>query len=324
MTITYVGSNTATTNSGLDLIINLPAMIQNDLVLVFSGSRTETGSSGVPSTSGYTLVSDQKLVSANGRLYVAYKFMGATPNSSVTITGTGSADAQQGLVLVFRGVYTTTPLDVAVVAQEAGGGTLDPAPITPTRDDCCIVVGGWANASDTTMGSIANYLPSPSVQCTILNDTLAAAYRIKSGGAGVVEDPLAWSTFAGSPNNLSVTIALRPFGVDLVTVDRATITVPGKAVAERDLVAVSKATVGYVGKTIGIPDSSVESIFVDKYRMVITGQAVNPFDTVRAVTVTPAAVLYRGRAVTVRDIQFEDIPRYSIKGRGSGIWMETR
>jgi hypothetical protein len=35
-------------------------------------------------------------------------------------------------------------------------------------------------------------------------------------------------------------------------------------------------------------------------------------------------VLYRGRIVTPRDISFEDIPRYSIKGRASGHWMETR
>ena len=180
---------------------------------------------------------------------------------------------------------------------------------------------------DTSVGSVTSYLPIPSVQKGLsgVNATVAAAYRILSGGAATAENPLAWSTWtAGSFH--AVTIALRPLtaSVDLVTVDPATITATGKAVAERETIPVLKASVGYAGKTVTIPDGLIDSITVDKYRIVYTGKTVEPLEIIRSVTVTQAAVLCRGRAVTPRDIQFEDIPRYAVRGRGSGHWMETR
>ena len=328
MAITFVGSNTATNIAGTAITLSLPAANQNDLVIVVTGCQNET-KGGPPSTAGYTAIADV-LHTSDCRLHVSYKFMGSTPDPSVSIPATGVGTiGLVALALVFRGVSTATPLDVAASIKNDGAGIPRASPITAINNDCCIVIAAAAANVDTAVGGASGYLPSPSVQQsadTVLSGdvTAAAAYQIFSGVVGLVS-PTVWSSWT-TGDYCAVTIALRPQTVstDFNTVDHGMVTTIGKAVAERETIAVSKATVGYLGKTIGIPDSSVEAIFVDKYRMVITGQEVNPFDTSRAVTVTPAAVLYRGRIVTPREIVFEDVPRYRVKGRGSGHWMETR
>ena len=264
------------------------------------------------------------------RLCVFYKFMGATPDTTVSIPGTGGLPHLGALALVFRGVNTTTPMDVAVTTANVPSPAVPNSPaITPTSNDCCIVIAAVALIIDTSVGSVSNYLPSPSVQISSASGSnaisLAASYRILSGGASTAEDPLAWSTWSVG-QWCSATIALRPLtaSVDLVTVDPATITTTGKTIVVLETTPVSKASVGYTGKTVTIPDGLVDNITVDKYRVVYTGKSVEPLDIIRSVTVTQAAVLCRGRTVTPRDIQFEDIPRYAMRGRGSGHWMETR
>lgn len=325
MAITFVGSNTpiGTISSGT-VNLALPATSQGDLVLLFVGCNSKTAA-GPPSTSGYALVADVVGSIQTRRLYVARKFMGAAPDTSVSVPITGTVETTV-VAMAFGGVNTTTPLDVAITSVDQQTGAVPNAPaITPVSNDCCIVIGGVGNL-DTSVGGVSNYLPSPSVQTgSSTAITAATSYRILSGGAAIAEDPLAWSTWVAS-SNLSVTIALRPLtaSVDLVPVDRATITTTGKTVAERETTPVLKASVGYVGRTVNIPDGLVDNITVDKYRIAYTGKSVEPLDIIRSVTVTQAAVLYRGRIVTPRDIQFEDIPRYAVRGYGSGHWMETR
>lgn len=329
MSITFVGSNTQTRLSDTPISLTLPASNQNDLVLVFTTCQDET-KGGPPSTSGYTTISDLTATIGNLRFTASYKFMGATPDTTVSVPGPGTTTPGLATAaLVFRGVSTTTPLDVAATTVSPTGGVPNPPAITPTSNDCCIVVAAGAIQFDTSVGSISGYLPSPSVQASVdatgsADVTIAAAYQIMVGGAASAEDPLAWSTWTSAQHH-AITIALRvATEISLVTVDSAAVTYTGKSVVQRELVAVSKATVSYAGKTVNIPDSSVDSVFVDKAIVSYAGKTVNAGDVLRAVTVTPAAVLYRGRTVTPRDITFEDIPRYSIKGRGSGHWMETR
>jgi hypothetical protein len=329
LSITFVGSNTWPVNpDGNDVNFSLPASVQGDLVLIISGCSSNAA--GPPSTAGYTSVSDTTPIGGE-RLCIYRKFMGATPDTTVNITGTGNSNHLGALALVFRGVNTTTPIDVVVTTANSPGGSVpNPAAITPTSNDCCIVIAATAKINDTSVGSVTNYLPSPSVQTSDTGSSsfaisVAGSYRILSAGASVSEDPLAWSTWSNSAW-ATATIALRPLtaSVDFVTVDPAAITVTGKAVAERETAPVLKASVGYAGRTVNIPDGLVDNITVDKYRVAYTGKTVEPLDIIRSVTVTQAAVLCRGRTVTPRDIQFEDIPRYAVRGRGSGHWMETR
>lgn len=331
MAITFVGSNTQAVSGSTPISLSLPASNQNDLVIVFTGVSDET-KGGPPSTSGYTAIADVLHATGNCRLHASYKVMGSTPDTSVSVPATLSTSVGLGvLALVFRGVDTTTSLDVAVstanTATSTPGGT-GPG-VTPVNNNCCIVTAASAANWDTTVGSVSGYLPIPSVQITVnttgSDATVAAAYNILSGGAGVAQRPATWSTW-DTGDSCAVVLALRPTTVstDFNTVDPGTVTTTGKAVVQVEKVAVTKASVSYIGKTIGIPDSSVEIIFVDAADITTTGKTVDVTETFRAVTVDKASVLYRGRNVTVREVQFEDIPKYTVKGRGSGHWMETR
>ncbi len=324
MTITFVGSNTGQNTAPTGVTVALPATNQNDLVLVITGTPDRGTGVGAPATSGYTtLVELMPTAPELAKLHISRKFMGATPDPSVTIGG-GAQVAT--CILAFRGVDTTTPIDVTLTTVLLSVSP-NPSAITPASNNCCIVAAGYSIQLDTSVGSITNYLPSPSVQKTCnIDTTVAAVYRILSGGASVAEDPLPWSTWStGSQRCMTATIALRPQAIEFVTVDKATVTATKPTVPVLGTVPVQSATTTITGKTIATPDGLVESIFVDPAMdIMLVGKTVDSTETFRAVTVTQAAVLYRGRTVTPRDIQFEDIPRYAVRGRGSGHWMETR
>jgi hypothetical protein len=331
MAISFVGSNTGSAN-GTAVTMSLPASLQGDMVLVISGATNKTTGVGLPSTAGYTTIGEYLIgLPVDLKLAAAYKFMGSTPDSSVTVTAAPSGMSVATLALVFRGVSSTTTLDVAATTGQNSGAVPTAPGITTTNANCYIVSSATSQLADTSVGSLPGgvFLPIPSIQRVHdvvdpnADITVAAAY--KALAVAGFTNVGAWSTWTSS-NYVSLTIALRPQTVstDFNTVDKGNVTTAGKAIAELEKVAVNKATVAYNGRTINIPDSSLEAIFVDKYRVVITGKTVDVGDILRAVTVTQASVLYRGRTVTVRDIQFEDIPRYTVKGRGSGHWMETR
>lgn len=85
---------------------------QGDLVLVFYATGAQTDRT--MDVSGYTLIDERY---ANGSTYdtnlgAFYKFMGSTPDTSVTLVGGtfNANDAGAALVQVWRNVNTTTPI----------------------------------------------------------------------------------------------------------------------------------------------------------------------------------------------------------------------
>src|SRR5580765_7534795 len=115
MAITFVGSNTQTANSSTAISLSLPASNSGDLVIVVTGNQVEA-KGGAPSTSGYTAIANLLHSTGDLRLHASYKFMGATPDTLVSVPTASSNDcALTTVALVFRGVNTITPLDVAAV-----------------------------------------------------------------------------------------------------------------------------------------------------------------------------------------------------------------
>ena len=333
MAITFVGSDNNANALGSGVNLNLPAMNQNDLVVVVGMTGNATGNGGDFDLviNGYTLLIDLKGADATyPRVHIAYKVMGASPDTSVFVNGTGTAAS--GLIamaMAFRGVSTSTPIDGSVNSSGVHPTPPDPSAITPTLNNGCIVAIAGAQYSDATLGSVTNYLPSPSLQNTAntasgLDVTGGMVYRILSGGASVSQDPGVWSTWDNANNWRSVTIALRSGIItETITVDKASAVVTGKIVTVGELnpVPVVKATVTSAGKTVTIRElelvpiakasatlsgravvvlsAGAEVVGVDKAVVAFTGKAVTTADTPTVITVDKAVLALTGKPLTL-------------------------
>ena len=221
--ILYVGGKTwsragATTTTNVSLtdltggIASAPA--ENDYVVVMQGIGSNADRA-VATTSGYTELAD---IYANGTTYdanlgVDAKFMGSTPDTTVTIGSSGSAnDAQAAWIMVFRGVDLTTPMDVAVVTA-TGTGTANPNPgaITPITTGSVGVFSGAQAAATAAALTSSDLTAFASVNQADTNDIAVGAGYIEWSGSGAM-DP---AVFGGGSNNsanswAAVSIALRP------------------------------------------------------------------------------------------------------------------
>lgn len=153
--IEYVGGTTAaitgnassTTNVSLTSltggIATSPAA--NDVVVVYYGTGSTTDRSIGVTTTGY--VEAQELYSNDTNdtnLSVSYKVMGASPDTQVTVSATGStADAGAVVIQVWRNVDQVIPFDVGSTTATGTNSVLcNPPSITPTTVGAVIISGG--------------------------------------------------------------------------------------------------------------------------------------------------------------------------------------
>jgi len=124
---------------------------QGDFVLVIIGVASNSNTTPTCSTTGFTL--------AGSQLYgndtydtchsVYYKFMGSTPDTSITITGGGGTlnNSFGAIVYVYRNVNTSTP--IAIEQQSLiNRGNPTPPSITPTVSGSKIIIAGVCNTED--------------------------------------------------------------------------------------------------------------------------------------------------------------------------------
>jgi hypothetical protein len=222
------GNTTITLSSGLTGGI-AAAVATNDLVIAVFGSAS-TADRTLAITDGtnpYTLI-DSELYSDDlfdTNLRVAYKFMGGTPDTTTTFGPTGNAaDAGGMAVYVFRGVDTSTPLDVAAVpATGNGSGLPNPAGITPTTAGAFGVFAGATahnGGSDTFTSSLANFRTTGANDN---NDVTIGIGHVNDWTSGEI-NPAAFGHSQADSADFSwaaMSIALRPLAdtVDDLTAD---------------------------------------------------------------------------------------------------------
>lgn len=148
-------------------------------------------------------------------LRVAYKVMGSTPDTSVSITTDMYADfSYSWAVHVWRGIDTSSPLDVAVATDmSTGSSRANPPSITTITDNSVVVaIGAGASPNTTavnyTSSDLSNFRTS-AVQDN--NSTVIGMGSAVVSTAGVF-DP---SVFGDSTSNsvcswAAVTLAIRP------------------------------------------------------------------------------------------------------------------
>ena len=222
-TLEFVGGRTAgtagTTSNQLFSLTTITGGIasaprEGDIVIVvLSIASTADRSYRI---SGYTQIADIYVNDDEDiNLQVGYKIMGATPDTTFTITG-GSGSAFDGLsvaVHVWANIDPDNPIDVtSTQATAVDTANPNPASITPVTPGAQILVAGGSatnlNTVYNTPGYLSNFYTSVGLDT---NDATVGLGNIAwSGGA---YDPAAWTITGADSINFStaaVTMALRP------------------------------------------------------------------------------------------------------------------
>jgi hypothetical protein len=167
-TLQYVGGrtfsragSTSTTDVSLTALTGglSSAPAEGDVVFI----AVATGSIALRSqaVSGYIQIASLYVNDTNAtNLWVGYKVMGSTPDTSVTIPGSGSLnDAQTVALQVWRGLDPGELFDVDATTATATNTVLaDPPAITTRTNDSVLLVIGAGAHTDTTETYGASYL----------------------------------------------------------------------------------------------------------------------------------------------------------------------
>lgn len=153
-------------------------------------------------------------------LQVQYKFMGATPDATVTIPANSTTSfGTAAVIFAFRGVDTTTPMDTtATTATGTNTGAADPPSIMPVTAGAWILACGakassgtvhaFTNPGDLSAGT--NHFRSVGVNATTADPVVAIGF--KSDWTSGAFDPTVFTTGGTSTDNswCAATLALRP------------------------------------------------------------------------------------------------------------------
>lgn len=229
-----------------------------DIVIVVHGVGINADVALGVVTAGYTeeaeLWSDD---SRDANLSVSRKIMGATPDTSVTVTGSGSTTAGAATAVhVWRGVDQTTPMDVLrTTATGINSSLFDPPAITPVTSGAVVIAcGSSGGGTEDTTGATppTNYGNHVFISSTDPGTVAYSAIASKAWSGSGSEDPGAWSGIntATADAWAAVTLALRPSvgtahaagPADTLAVSDATTLSQGFGVLPADTLALADAT----------------------------------------------------------------------------------
>lgn len=207
MAISLIGTpQEGNANNGNNVTLTFDTSPQEgDVVILLSGSANGEFNT----VSGYTSVATAETGSAHGTLEIFYKVMGSSPDSGVTITGSGSNFVDTtGITFVLRGVDTAHPFDTTETYANGSGVVPDPASITTITNNAWVFATCVISGVHTTWGTISGYSNQYDVDG---NDTFdhtigIATKEVTTAGA---EDPGTWSGLSASDWD-TITLAIRP------------------------------------------------------------------------------------------------------------------
>lgn len=211
MAISFVGGIAGAAIDGGNVTLTLPSMLSSDLVVVAGGHLTRAGKtptigSGDYTSGSYTGASAGQILGA-----VGYKFMGATPDTTVVCTNTANAnDTAAYVAMVFRGVDSTTPFDVAFVGTTINPTSTNPVPpaITTVTDNAVIVVFANSSVNDGAITAPSGYGDLTNTTGSDVNSQSAGA-AWKTLAAHGTETPASFTDWS-SGGWAACTVALRP------------------------------------------------------------------------------------------------------------------
>jgi hypothetical protein len=190
--ITYVGGvkggragATTTTSQSLSGTLTggtASSPATGDLVVILVSAASASGYApttlAISSWSNGTFRANTGVTNYSYQQY-SYKFMGGTPDTSITIPSSGNArNAQRWAVHVFRGVDSTTPLDGVTPAFASGtaSGRPNPSSVTPNTAGAWIL---WMGASAAGAGTL--FTAPTGFTTNWLGDTTPDTYDVMDG-----------------------------------------------------------------------------------------------------------------------------------------------
>lgn len=200
--ISVVGRTTQSFGSSTSGSITLPSGLQEgDLVIVAVGSD-----GSLPNQpSGWVNLNN----TANGTEYArtVYKVMGATPDTSVSISGLSTASA--AIAIGIRGFDSTTLFDATATVATGSTGMPNAPSITTVNNNSLVIALGFLD-DDNVQSSVtapSGYSNLSVIQSSTAGQTVMLA--TKSVSSFGVEDP---AQFGGTGDDewVALTIAIRP------------------------------------------------------------------------------------------------------------------
>jgi len=225
MAISYIGIVGNGAQDGGDVALDLTTigtLLEDDLVVVVYGIGDDDDvdfDMAIVSPSGFTEVAD--LFSDDtfdSHLGAFYKVMGATPDTTVTVDGLGGADAAVAAIAWgFRGVDTTTPMDVAATTNtEINTMDATPPSINYLDAGAAIFIAAVAGHSDGNQVATmpTGYTGGGQTTQDFVNDvTVSGGYDLTPAGDPETPGQITHDgTDSTSFSCCSVTMALRPAG----------------------------------------------------------------------------------------------------------------
>lgn len=216
MALTFVGSAEAENAGGGDVTVTLPGGIAtDDVVYVAAGQGSQADLDVVMNTSGYTELADlyYNASGEDSNLGVFRKIMGATPDSSYTIAGTGDATNEaNSMCHVWSGADTSTPEDVTPTTATGDGSVSAPdgPAITPVTSNTIVLTLVNQSNFDSTVTAPTGY-GNQIDEATGGGDESTTGIASIAVGTPAEEDPGVWDmTISANEGWCAVTVAIRP------------------------------------------------------------------------------------------------------------------
>jgi hypothetical protein len=196
-TITHVGNTTADIGAATSGSITLPTMLQNDVCIVCISS--DGGTTLTTSSTGWTA---QPLVGTDAYLRVYTKVMGATPDTTFTVTGVSVATVMQARA--YRG---SSGVDSCTTATNTAGMPDAPATFTSFANSFVVIFGGLDDDAAITSSAPANFSGYLATESALTKTTLYSAHRDNVTG---FIDPGIFPSATGTDAWSAATVVLNP------------------------------------------------------------------------------------------------------------------
>jgi hypothetical protein len=306
MAWTKVGETTFNINpNDINQDVSLPGSPAEDDIVIYAHSSDWACSPGVQ-TSGYTdLLTDHS--AANPGRESGYKVMGGTPDTIITFnqdsTNPPAGEYTAGILQVWRGLDTTTPIDATPTTANSGTGMPDGPSYTTVTNGALVIVIGFLD-DDNDAGNIT----APSGYSNLLDHdnsgnadnatTMIASKELASAGA---EDPAAFTSSTPATDAwYAVTFALRPASTGLTVSESESVSVSESISAilsnlttsVNDSVSVAETVLRHLVSLIGESESVsvAEAISRQLVSFVSESEAVGVAESVGVSVITAGAI----------------------------------